>query len=86
MAKNQVIDDFANTWFVEVDRLHLSAVQYVIGMDPIPYIGRIINSKQFDQYKAVNPATKPLKYGSELKRQWRKVLDEVIVPLRDELK
>lgn len=58
----------------------------MIGADPIPNIGGIINSKQFDQYKAVHPDAKPLKYGSELKRQWRKMLDEVIVPLDGELR
>ncbi|KAF6535175.1 type I restriction endonuclease subunit R [Bacillus sp. EKM208B] len=84
--RSQAVREFANTWFVEEDELHLSAVQYVIGADPIPNIGGIINSKQFDQYKAVHPDAKPLKYGPELKRQWRKTLDEVIVPLDDELR
>jgi len=84
--KNNAIEDFANTWFVDKDALHLSQVQYVIGMDPIPNISDIINSRDFDQYKAVNPDAKPLKYGPEMKRQWRKVLDEVVVPLDDELR
>ncbi|PLS09835.1 type I restriction endonuclease subunit R [Bacillus halotolerans] len=84
--RSQAVKEFANTWFVEEDELHLSAVQYVIGADPIPNIGGIINSKQFDRYKAVHPDAKPLKYGPELKRQWRKTLDEVIVPLNDELR
>lgn len=85
-SRNKVIKKFANTWFVEEDELHLSTIQYVIGADPIPNIGGIINSKQFDQYKAVHPDAKPLKYGPEMKRQWRKTLDEVIVPLDDELR
>jgi type I restriction enzyme, R subunit len=85
-ARDKAINEFANTWFVEEDELHLSAIQYVIGTDPIPNIGRIINSKQFDKYKAAHPDTKPLKYGPEMKRQWRKMLDEVIVPLNDELR
>ncbi|AFI30685.1 MULTISPECIES: type I restriction endonuclease subunit R [unclassified Bacillus (in: firmicutes)] len=84
--RSQAVREFANTWFVAEDELHLSAVQYVIGADPIPNIGGIINSKQFDKYKAVHPEAKPLKYGPELKRQWRKTLDEVIVPLNDELR
>jgi len=84
--KNNAIEDFANTWFVEKDGLHLSAIQYVIGMDPIPNIGEIIDSRDFDQYKAVNPNAKPFKYGPEMKRQWRKVLDGVIIPLDDELR
>lgn len=83
---NKAIEAFANTWFVEESELHLSAIQYEIGKDPIPNIGGIINSKQFDKYKAVHPDAKPLKYGPEMKRQWRKALDEVIVPLDDELR
>jgi type I restriction enzyme R subunit len=85
-ARNKVIKEFANTWFVEEDELHLSTIQYVIGADPIPNIGGIINSKQFDKYKAEHPDAKPLKYGPEMKRQWRKTLDQFIVPLDDELR
>ncbi|GAB6501438.1 hypothetical protein bcgnr5385_46990 [Bacillus cereus] len=85
-TRKKAIEDFASTWFVEEDELHTSAIQYVIGMDPIPNIGGIINSKQFDKYKAVHPDAKPLKYGPEMKRQWRKTLDEVIVPLDNELR
>jgi type I restriction enzyme, R subunit len=83
---NKAIRDFANMWFVEERELHASAVQYEIGTEPIPNIGGIIDSKQFDKFKAVNPGAIPLKYGPEMKRQWRKTLDEVIVPLDDELR
>lgn len=82
----KAIEEFANTWFVDEGELHSSAIQYVIGTDSIPNIRGIINSKQFDKYKVVHPDAKPLKYGPEMKRQWRKALDEVIVPLNDELK
>ncbi|MED1204212.1 type I restriction endonuclease subunit R [Heyndrickxia acidicola] len=83
---NKAIEEFAKTWFVEEGELHSSAIQYVIGTDPIPNIGGIINSKQFDKYKAIHPDAKLLKYGPEMKRQWRKRLDEVIIPLDDELR
>ncbi|MBX0319058.1 type I restriction endonuclease subunit R [Shouchella clausii] len=83
---NKAIEEFAKTWFVDERELHSSAIQYVIGTEPIPNIGGIINSKQFDKYKAVHPDAKSLKYGPEVKRQWRKTLDEVIVPLSDELR
>ncbi|TCS93305.1 type I restriction endonuclease subunit R [Hazenella coriacea] len=85
-ARDKAIKEFAKTWFVEENQLHLSALQYVIGTDPIPNIGGIINSKQFEKYKAVHPDAKPLKYGPEMKRQWKKTLDEVIIPLDDELR
>ncbi|SFL61241.1 type I restriction enzyme, R subunit [Gracilibacillus orientalis] len=84
--KNAAIEDFAHTWFVEKDTLQLSAIQYVIGMDPIPNISDILNSRDFDKYKAVNPDAKPLKYGPGMKRQWRMALDQVIIPLDDELR
>lgn len=85
-ARDKAIHEFANTWFVEEDELHLSAIQYVIGINSIPNIGKINNSGQFDKYKAVHPDAKPLKYRPEIKRQWKKTLDEVIVPLDDELR
>lgn len=46
----------------------------------------ILNSRDFDKCKTENPVAKPLKYGPEMRLQWRKVHDEEIVPLRDELR
>ncbi|EOO42077.1 HsdR family type I site-specific deoxyribonuclease [Bacillus cereus VD133] len=85
-ARNHVITQFANTWFVDESELYTSAMQYIIGADPIPNIGGIIDSKRFDHYKIAHPDAKPLKYGPEMKRQWRKILDEFIVPLGEELR
>ncbi|MEC0700563.1 HsdR family type I site-specific deoxyribonuclease [Bacillus haynesii] len=85
-ARDKAIHEFANTWFVEEDELHLSAIQYVIGTNSIPNISKINNSGQFEKYKAVHPEAKPLKYRPEIKRQWKKTLNEVIVPLDDELR
>lgn len=85
-ARDKAIHEFANTWFVEEDELHLSAIQYVIGTNSIPNISKINNSGQFEKYKAVHPDAKPLKYRPEIKRQWKKTLNEVIVPLDDELR
>jgi len=55
-------------------------------MDPIPNISDIINSRDFEKYKAENPDAKPLKYGPEMKRQWEKILVDTLIPLRDELR
>lgn len=85
-ARNAVIAEFARTWFVDEGELHTSAIQYIIGADPIPNIGGIIDSKRFSEYKLANPDAKPLKYGPEMKRQWRVVLDEQVVLLDDELR
>jgi len=85
-AYNNAIEVFSNIWFVEENELHLSAIQYVIGAEPIPNIRGILDSKDFNRYRERNPDVKPLKYGPEMKRQWTSLLDEVIVPLGDELR
>jgi len=84
--RDKVLHDFADIWFVSLDELHSSAIQYMIGTEPIPNIGSIISSARFDEYKVLHPDVKKLKYSPEMKRQWKKVLDEIIVPLEDELR
>jgi len=83
---DSAIKAFSNNWFVAENELHLSAIQYAVGTKPIPNIRGILDSKNFDEYKATNPGASSLKYGPEMKRQWTKLLDEVIVPLGDELR
>ncbi|MGB2872352.1 type I restriction endonuclease subunit R [Psychrobacillus psychrotolerans] len=85
-AYDNTIEKLSKTWFVEESELHLSAIQYAAGSDSIPNIRGILESKQFDKYKAVNPDAKPLKYGPEMKREWLSVLNEAIVPYGDELR
>ncbi|MEK4713576.1 type I restriction endonuclease subunit R [Sporosarcina sp. FSL K6-5500] len=85
-AYDNSIEELSNTWFVKESELHLSAIQYVVGSETIPNIRGILDSKEFDKYKAVNPGAKPLKYGPEMKREWISVLNEVIVPFGDELR
>ncbi|GEK35697.1 hypothetical protein [Kurthia sibirica] len=43
-------------------------------------------NKPIAEYKTVHPEAKPLKYGPEMKRQWRITLDEQVIPLDDELR
>ncbi|PGO95876.1 deoxyribonuclease [Bacillus cereus] len=85
-TRDKEIKDFSKEWFVSENELHSSAIQYMIGTDPIPNIGGIIDSKNYEGYKKVHPEAKPFKYAQVMKRDWRKVLDEVIVPLDDELR
>lgn len=85
-AREEVLQNFAKTWFVPLDELYSSVTQYVIGTEPIPNIGNIISNACFDKYKMLHPEVKKLKYNPEIKRQWKRVLDEIIVPLDDELR
>lgn len=83
---DQIIYQFSNEWFVSVQELHSSNMQYLIGEDPIPNMKAIINSKNFDKYKEQHPKAKPFKYPQEMKRAWREVLDEQLIPLENELR
>lgn len=85
-ASKVAIENLSNTWFVNEDQLHLSAIQYVPGSTDIPNIGGILDSKRFDKYKEVHPEAKPLKYGPQMKREWLQMLNEKIVPYGDELR
>ncbi len=77
---------FADEWCLSVDELHLSAIQYTVGMSPIPNLGRIIDTAYFDEYKQQHAGMSKLKYIPKVKEQWALLMDEVIVPLADELK
>lgn len=85
-AKDSEIKHFSQEWFVSENTLHSSAVQYLIGMDQIPGIGDIIDSKDYESYKALHPEVKPFQYPQAMKRAWRELLDNVILSLDDELR
>jgi len=85
-AYQDKIETFAQEWCVDEQELHTSAVQYHVGMDAIPNVGRIIESKNFANYKEAHPEAILLKYGPGMKRAWRTMLDEAIIPLDQELR
>lgn len=84
--RDNIITQFSNQWFVSEEELYTSSIQYVIGEEPIANINSIISSKDFVKYKEKNPEAKPFKYPQEMKRAWRIVLDEQVIPLEDELR
>ncbi|OTN90045.1 type I restriction modification site-specific deoxyribonuclease HsdR [Enterococcus sp. 7E2_DIV0204] len=85
-VRDQAIANFSKEWFVSEAELHSSAIQYVFGEEPIPNMRGIIESKEYDAYKVIHPEVKPFQYPQAMKRAWRFMLDEQIVPLDDELR
>lgn len=83
---NEAIYKFSKEWFVCQDELHLSSVQYVIGTDDIPNMANIRYSASYDDYNVLHQDKKKLEYLRDMKHQWREVLNEVILPLRSELR
>ncbi|MBM7690579.1 hypothetical protein BCR24_03155 [Enterococcus ureilyticus] len=68
--RNQLIQAFANEWFASEEELQSSAMQYMIGMDPIPNMGAVIESKNYEEYRSIHPEMKPFKYPQAMKRAW----------------
>ena len=85
-AKNTIIHKFAEEWAVDSDPLYSSAVQYTPGAEVTPNIGNIIDGSNFEVYKQLNPDAKRFKYPQDIKRAWRSVLDEAVIPLENELR
>ena len=85
-ARDQMIHAFSNEWNVSANELHYSSIQYVVGEDPIPNMKGIIQSKDFEAYKEKHPTAKPFQYPQQMKRAWRTVLDETLIPLENELR
>lgn len=84
--RDNSIQNFANEWCVSEDELHTSGMQYEIGMSDIPNIKKITKSRRLEDYRLIHPEVKPLKYNALLKNAWLKEMDDVIVPMTDELK
>ena len=85
-ARDQMIHAFSNEWNVSANELHYSSIQYVVGEDPIPNMKGIIQSKDFEAYKEKHPTAKPFQYPQQMKRAWKTVLDETLIPLENELR
>lgn len=66
--------------------LQTSAIQYEVGMNDIPNIKGISDSRRFEEYKKLHPGTAPLSYIRKIKRAWVSLLDEVILRINDELR
>lgn len=66
--------------------LYSFAIKFMTGIERIPNMKAIIESKKYDSYKEIHPESKHFSYAQAIKREWREVLDEVIIPLDDELR
>lgn len=83
--KDEIIQDFAGKWYVSPESLYLSSMQYKPGMDTIPGIDAINDSRDYETYKLSNPKAKKIKYLPSIKKEWQSILEEEIVQLDEEL-
>lgn len=83
--KKSMLDNFSEKWCVSVEELSISAMEYQKGMEKVPNISGIINSRDFEAYKVKKPEAKPFKYSQQMKLAWHKLLDNCVIPLEEEL-
>lgn len=86
-ARAYYISEFAKEWSVSESELMISAVQYRIGMDKIPNIGRITGSMNVSEYGNNHNIDKviPFIYHSKIKESWLSLLDSTILEIDGEL-
>jgi len=84
--RNEIIEEFAETWFVNPDQLYSSALQYRAKLDGVPNNSGIMSNSDFKSFKEVNPDVSMIAYLGKLIPEWEKVLTESIMFLDDELK
>jgi hypothetical protein len=85
-ARDKIIKDFSEKWNLSKDELYLSAIQYQADDTGIPNISGIINSRDYESYKAKHSDANPIKYPQVMKQDWQRELDTKIVWLNDELR
>lgn len=64
-ARDQAIKDFFKEWL----ELRSSAIPYTIGIERIPNMKAIIESKKYENYKEIHSEAKLFSYAQAIKRE-----------------
>ncbi|WP_462400125.1 type I restriction endonuclease subunit R [Lacticaseibacillus pantheris] len=85
-AADQEIDNFSREWCIPNSELHSSVIQYYADANSVPGLSDLNRSMDVKQYQLNHPGTKLFKARAQMKSAWQKLLDNVIVPYREELR
>lgn len=82
---HDILQNLCDTWCLNIKAVTVAANSYHAGDTDIPFLKEVKDTADFSTYKEKNSNTslKPYKYRNRLAEEFRKVLDEEIVPLRD---
>lgn len=83
---NTTIHEFAAKWIVSEEELDFSSREYSLSSKELPNMNAISKSRDFKKYKSIHPEANAFAARSELSKEWKEVLDEIIVPLKNELR
>ena len=83
-AIESVLRDFAEEWCVSLDAVSYAADRYQVGDADLPGLNNLKKSADFDSYSAKNDGVSKFKYHQSVKKALLILLNEDVLPLRDD--
>lgn len=83
-AIDSVLSDFAEEWCVSLEAVTYAADRYDVGDDEIPGLTNLKESADYDKYSQNHSGIAKFKYRQAMKEALIDLLNEEIIPLRDD--
>lgn len=83
-AIDSVLRGFAEEWCVSLDAVSYAADRYQIGDTDLPGLNNLKKSADFDSYSAKHEGISKFKYHQSVKKALLTLLNEDVIPLRDD--
>ena len=83
-AIDSVLSAFAKKWCVSLDAVSYAADRYQFGDTELPGLNNLKKTADFDSYAAAHNGVSKFKYHQSVKKALLSVLNEDIIPLRDD--
>lgn len=83
-AIESVLRDFAEEWCVSLDAVSYAADRYQVGDSDLPGLNNLKKSADFDGYSAKHDGVSKFKYHQSVKKALLILLNEDVLPLRDD--
>ena len=83
-AIDSVLSAFAKEWCVSLDAVSYAADRYQFGDTELPGLNNLKKTADFDSYAAAHNGVSKFKYHQSVKKALLSVLNEDIIPLRDD--
>ncbi|KRL54490.1 type I restriction endonuclease subunit R [Furfurilactobacillus rossiae] len=85
-AADLAIDEFSKEWCIPNSELHSSVIQYYGGAKDVPGLSDLNRSMDVNQYQIEHPGASLFRARAQMKVAWQALLDDVILPYREELR
>lgn len=83
-AIDSILSDFADEWCVSLEAVTYAADRYDVGDDEIPGLTNLKESADYDKYSQTHSGIAKFKYRQAMKEALLDLLNEEIIPLRDD--